>query len=425
VRNKSIFSGIFLVVLLINSCKKDELPTLSTQDVTEVTYTTANSGGIVTDDGGSSIVARGLCLNTTGSPTMTDILVKSGSGSGPFKKSITKLTPGTKYYIRAFAQSDAGIGYGNELSFETVAIQVPLLTTYPVIFETQTTINTGGEVLAEYGGFVSERGICWSTTANPTVELSTKTKASLVNGNFYSKITGLTAGTTYYLRAYATNEAGTGYGNEFNFTIHVDGTPVTDVDENIYNTVRIGTQVWMTENLKVTRFNDKTPISLVTSGYWQTVYPAYCWYNNDEAAYKPDYGALYNVYAAIQYYDKNICPTGWHVPDDGEWTTLITYLGGDSVAGGKLKESGTAHWLSPNPDATNESGFTALPGGTTNFNLGFSFVGLSGYWWSSGIGAFNMGTSHIIRAIFSHYNYVLRTNADNNYGYSIRCIRDY
>ena len=138
-------------------------------------------------------------------------------GSGPFKKTITNLASGTKYYIRAYAQSDAGIGYGNELSFVTVPIQVPFLTTYPVIFETQTTINTGGAVTDEYGGFVSERGICWSTSANPTVALSTKTKESLVNNNFYSKITGLTAGTTYYLRAYATNEAGTGYGNEFKF----------------------------------------------------------------------------------------------------------------------------------------------------------------------------------------------------------------
>jgi len=430
VKNKSAFSGLYLVILsvfLVLSCKKEgDLPVLITQDVTEVTYTTAISGGNVTDDGGSSIFARGLCLNTTGSPTMTDILVKSGSGSGPFKKAITNLESGTKYYIRAYAQSDAGIGYGNELSFETVPIEVPVLTTYNVRIETKTTANSGGVVTDDNGGFVSVRGVCWSTSVNPTVALSTKTRESLVGGNFYSKITGLTAGTTYYLRAYATNEAGTGYGNELSFTIHLDGTPVTDIDENIYNTITIGTQVWMAENLKVTRFNDNTPINLVTNGGWQGYYPTYCWYNNDEAAIKPDYGALYNFECVAPYWDnynsKNICPIGWHVPTDAEWTTLTTFLGGDSIAGSKLKEAGTTHWLSPNPDATNESGFTALPGGTSNLiNGASSFIGLSGNWWSSDAWTSSM----IIRTIFSHYNYVLRTKGDRNYGYSVRCIRDY
>jgi uncharacterized protein (TIGR02145 family) len=409
---------VFVLICLVHACKKEEtLPGLVTQEITEVTYTTAVSGGNVISDGGSTIVARGLCLNTSGSPTIADILAKSGTGSGPYKKTITNLTPGTTYYIRAYAKNNDGVGYGNEFSFKTIPILVPVLTTYPVTFETQTTINTGGVVTEFNGGFVSARGVCWDTSPNPTVALSTKTKESLVNYNFYSKVTGLTAGTTYYLRAYATNEAGTGYGNEFSFTIHEDGTPVTDIDANIYNTVTIGTQVWMAENLRVTRFNDNTPINLVTTGYWQSNFPAYCWYNNEEATYKPNYGALYSYYAAGRYFDKNICPTGWHVPTDRDWTTLITYLGGDSVAGGKLKEAGTTHWLSPNPEATNESGFTALPGGTTNFNQSFSFIGLSGYWWSS--------DSEFIRTILAHYNYVLRNRGDFNYGYSIRCIRDY
>jgi len=182
----------------------------------------------------------------------------------------------------------------------------------------------------------------------------------------------------------------------------------------------------MAENLKVTRFNDNTPINLVTNGGWQSYLPAYCWYNNDEAAHKQEYGALYNFETVNPYWDyynyRNICPTGWHVPTNAEWTTLTTFLGGDSVAGGKLKESGTVHWLSPNPGATNESGFTALPGGTSNLlNGGSSFVGLSGYWWSSDL----YSSTPIVRAIYSHYNYVLRTNADRNYGYSVRCIRDY
>ncbi len=137
---------------------------------------------------------------------------------------------------------------------------------------------------------------------------------------------------------------------------------VTDIDNNHYEAVRIGSQLWMAENLKTTRYNDGTPIPLVTDSLeWDNlVTPAYCWYRNDPVTYGETYGALYNLHVVST---GILCPSGWHVPSDAEWTVLSDYLGGESVAGGKLKEAGTTHWYTPNAGATNETGFTALPGG--------------------------------------------------------------
>ena len=174
---------------------------------------------------------------------------------------------------------------------------------------------------------------------------NSKTTDGSGTGTFTSSITGLTAGTTYYVRAYATNSAGTGYGNDISFTTQQGGVGnVTDDDGNVYHSVTIGTQVWMVENLKTTKYNDGTSIPLVTDATdWHNLLtPGYCWNNNDEATYKATYGALYNWYTVNT---GNLCPTGWHVPGDAEWTTLTTYLGGEDVAGGKLKEVGITHWL--------------------------------------------------------------------------------
>lgn len=158
---------------------------------------------------------------------------------------------------------------------------------------------------------------------------------------------------------------------------------VTDIDGNVYHTVKIGTQVWMVENLRVTKFNDGVAIPLVEDNEpWSELSAAgYCWYNNDEANFKSEYGALYNWYAVEN--DK-LCPVGWHVASNEEWKTLIDYLGGEDVAGGKLKEFGTSHWLSPNAGATNASNFSALPGGGRYFDgTWWEVGGFANYWTST------------------------------------------
>jgi uncharacterized protein (TIGR02145 family) len=197
---------------------------------------------------------------------------------------------------------------------------------------------------------------------------------------------------------------------------------VTDIDGNVYHTVTIGTQVWMVENLKTTRCNDGTPITLETDGWaWTNLYaPGYCWYENDSATYKTTYGALYNWWAVNT---GKLCPTGWHVPTDAEWAILTDYLGGTGVAGGKLKETGTIHWQSPNTGATNETGFTAVPGGYRLYQDGtFDHIGSTGYWWSSSEGDY----SPLVWGRYIYFNDVIedRIITFAYCGYSVRCIKD-
>ena len=166
---------------------------------------------------------------------------------------------------------------------------------------------------------------------------------------------------------------------KFNSTLGY-GITVADKDGNTYKTIKIGSQTWMAENLRVTKYRNGDPIPNVTDNTnWASLTTgAYCWYNND-AANKAAYGALYNWHAVAD--GRNIAPLGWHVPTDAEWSTLIDFLGGQSVAKEKIKEEGTGHWVSPNSGATNDSGFTALPGGS--LIGGFIDMGTSGNWWSS------------------------------------------
>jgi uncharacterized protein (TIGR02145 family) len=195
---------------------------------------------------------------------------------------------------------------------------------------------------------------------------------------------------------------------------------ITDPDGNVYHAVKIGTQTWMVENLKTTKYKDSTNIPLVADNLaWSTLTTeGYCWYNNDASTYKNPYGALYNWYAVNT---GKLCPTGWHVPTDAEWSTLTTYLGGESVAGGKLKESGTNHWVTPNTDADNSYGFTALPGGSHYYNGAFYLNSKYGWYWSS-----TESSSADAWHVYMIYNSAAntRTSGAKNVGFSVRCLKD-
>jgi uncharacterized protein (TIGR02145 family) len=196
------------------------------------------------------------------------------------------------------------------------------------------------------------------------------------------------------------------------------GQTATDIDGNVYNTVTIGTQEWLKENLKTTKLTDGTPINLITDNTtWQSATSAaYCWYGNDQALNGTVYGALYNWYTVST--DK-LCPNGWHVPSNSEWQTLVDYLGGASIAGNKLKESGTAHWYLPNSGATNESGFTALPGGQRGFG-GFDLIkGSATFWTSTEVSSTNAET----RALFYHSGLCQNIGDGKDAGKSVRCIK--
>lgn len=195
---------------------------------------------------------------------------------------------------------------------------------------------------------------------------------------------------------------------------------MTDIDGNFYQAAKIGNQVWTVENLKTTRYNDGSAIPLVTNNdAWTALTtPGFCWFNNDSATHANPYGALYNWYAVNT---GKLAPAGWHVPADSEWSSLTTYLGGESVAGGKLKETGSAHWFAPNAGATNETGFSALPGGFRYAYGAYLYLCNFGNWWSSTALDATVSWS---RYLYYNYPNVNRFNYNKFYGLSVRCVRN-
>lgn len=259
--------------------------------------------------------------------------------------------------------------------------QTPEISTNSLSEIDQTSALCGGEITSEGAAKVTVRGVCWSNDHQPTIA-DDKTEDGEREGSFTSSISGLVPFTTYYVRAYATNRHGTGYGNTLTFKTLYGGEIVTDFDGNTYHTVTIGTQTWMVENLKVTHFRNGIAITnVIDSAQWDDgYYPEYCLYENN-----PDniltYGLLYNQEAVLD--TNGLAPIGWHVPNIDDFQTLIDYLGGVAIAGGKLKEYGTEHWTSPNLDASNYSGFTALPGGRRVYQGQFEGFGNIANFWTS------------------------------------------
>lgn len=564
-------SGTISASLLVNATK----PSLSTTAITAITSTSAASGGSITSDGGAAITASGVCWSTTATPVATGSHTTDGATTGTFVSSITGLTLGQTYYVRAYATNSAGTGYGNEISFTSalaigesyqggilayilqstdpgwvagqtrglivaptdqspaaewgcsgssisgadgifigtgnqnttdivagcptagiaaricndlvlggysdwylpsenelnkiysnrttlggftdsywtstesnssfsiyqdfntgllpnsykyITLKVrairafpaapvaPVVTTTAVSAVTATTATSGGNVLADGGADITARGVCWGITSGPTIAGS-KTTNGTGTGIFSSNITGLSLGVTYYVRAYATNSVGTVYGNEVSF-IAADPSTASDASGNIYNVIRIGTQLWFRENLKTTKYNDNTSIPNETSNaVWSALTTAaYCDYNNVPAN-SDTYGRLYNWFTVNT---GKLCPFGWHVPTDADWTVLTTYVGGLSIAGEKLKEAGTTHWAAGNT-GTNSFGFTALPAGFRQIDGTFQVQTQFGLFWAR-----DSYDSNTAWDLYMEYNQVFAVKNNNNkkIGFSVRCISD-
>jgi uncharacterized protein (TIGR02145 family) len=402
------------------------IPTVTTSSATGITTNSATLGGDVTLGGGSTVTSRGVAYGLTSNPTTSGTITTDGSGVGTYVSTLIGLTPSTTYYVRAYATNGVGTAYGNEVTFSTTAARLATVTTTAVSSVTSSSATTGGNVTTDGGAAVTARGVAYGTTVSPTIP-GTNTSNGTGTGAFTSQLTGLTASTTYYVRAYATNGVGTAYGNEISFSTNTSNGfsscgGVTDVDGNSYQTVQIGTQCWTQSNLKVSKYRngDNIPTGLSNSAWQNTTAGAYAIYDNNPVN-DGLYGKLYNHYAVMD--NRGLCPTGWHVPTDGEWTTLETYLGGSSVAGGALKSTTTqptpGGWASPNVGATNSSGFSAGPGGV-RFNGDFYLVGGGGYWWSSslsGANAWNRGLVYDSVGINQGF-------LNRDIGISVRCLRD-
>jgi uncharacterized protein (TIGR02145 family) len=591
------FSGIILIIIIFYSCKENPVPpSLSTTNATEITTTTAVSGGVITDDGGAQIIASGVCWNTSDNPTIENNKTIESGGSASFISNISLLSPGTSYYVRAYATNSAGTSYGKSVSFKTLGdkpssntlpvsniqltsatlhgsvnpnslsttvnfewgtttsygntvtpAQSPLTgnssvivtadlsglasgTTYHVrikvenslgvtyssdlIFKTlgdppSATISSASNIqvrsstlngsvnpnylvtavifewgiTASYGNTVtsSQSPLTGSSNVNVNADLSglkpgttyhyriratnllgttnspdmtfltlgqipttialtatnlqytTATLNGSVNPNYLNStisfewgttldygnnitpvnnnipagntavsvsigISGLNQGTTYHFRVVAANELGTSYSNDLTFTTL---EPISDIEGNHYNIKTLGTQIWMTDNLKTTRYNNgdiigtTTPALLVISGESTPKYQWSCDGNESNVAI---YGRLYTWFTATD--PRNVCPTGWHIPTDYEWTALTDYLTNNGYgyggSGSHIAKSiaSTSLWLSdptlgaPGKDqpSNNASGFNGLPGGIRSDDSGeanFSLPGGSTAWWSS------------------------------------------
>ena len=330
-----------------------------------------------------------------------------------------------------------------------VTVTIPLVTTSAVSNIAAFSATGGGNVTDDGGATVTERGVCWSTAQNPTVSDNHTSDGTGV-GTFTSNIAGLAAATTYYVRAYATNSAGTAYGSEISFTtlssvpdgLSCPGIPtVNDIDGNVYNTVKIGNQCWMRENLKTTRFADGSSITLGGNNMSETTY--YRYYPSGNSMNVENYGYLYN-WAAVMHGSastisnpsavQGICPTGWHVPSDAEWTQLTDYVSSQSaflcsnestyiakaLASTTLWNTYNADCVVGNdPSSNNATGFSAVPAGSfTGTPSGF---GLSTYFWS----ATELNNSTALGRHLSYQNVNVGVSASNKMlGFSVRCVHN-
>jgi uncharacterized protein (TIGR02145 family) len=427
-----------------NFTTNDGTPDLTTTETTNIAATSATSGGNITDDGGFAITVRGVCWSTSTNPVITDAHTTDGTGTGSFTSNLTGLIESTIYFVRIYATNENGTVYGNEISF-TTNDGIPDLTTTETTNIAATSATSGGNIIDDGGFAITARGVCWSNSTNPII-----TDAHTIDGNgtgsFTSSLTGLTEFITYYVRAYATNEHVTAYGNEISF---IARNTISDYDGNIYGIVTIGNQTWMAENIKTTHYANGTEITLVeNSTSWDalgTTDKAMCYYDNSTTN-KDTYGALYTWAAAMNgaaSSDANpsgvqgACPDGWHLPSDAEWKELEMYLGMSQAEADATGYRGTnegsklagnaALWKYgslENDAAFGTSGFLALPAGwRTNVGI-FGYLGSRAYFWS----AMEFDVSDTYDAYYRSLDYsiygVYRFSTYKYNGFSVRCVKD-
>ena len=242
--NLSTFSflTIYLMIIIVTSCKTEDpnkpklLPILTTTEITNITQNTANGGGTVISDNGLEVTARGVCWSLKPNPTINDSITKDSLGMGVFTSKISNLIADTTYYVRAYATNNDGTAYGFQVTLKTLVSVLPILATTEASNITESNALSGGNITFNGGSTIIACGVCWSKTPNPTIELSTKTSESFGTNTFTSLISNLSVNTTYFLRAYATTIAGTGYGNQITFNTLSIPTLNTEIVNNITTT---------------------------------------------------------------------------------------------------------------------------------------------------------------------------------------------
>lgn len=439
-----VFAGVLFLLFSCQPSDPEFRTSVETGALLEIGSSTCTVEGEILSIGASGISSHGFVWSEAPHPSLADGWdsdLGETYAPGIFQYTIRQLTAATTYYVRAYAVGDGTVTYGEERSFTTSEMDVPAVITFGVYDYTATGGFSGGNITDDGGGTVAASGICWSTHRFPDLK-DTYTDEGGGHDSFESYLTSLAPYTVYYVRAYATNEVGTGYGQEVAFRTLWDESPVTDIDGNEYSTVQIGDQVWMAMNLRVSRYADGMAIDLVeTDEQWASLEvdaAAYVFYENQ--AGQELYGALYTWAAAIRNQAgaeagaevQGVCPDGWHLPGDDEWKALEVELGMTQLTadeddwrgyeeGGMLKIAGTEYWNEPNEMATNESGFSAAPAGIRSAGGIFSARGdYTVFWTATGVAA----DEAWVRALHTMRGEIKREPGSRKAGYSVRCIKN-
>ena len=399
----------------------EHAPSVEILPASEISYTSFVCSGDVTDSGTYSVTARGFCWSTDSDPVMTGEHLHVGNGSGTFSALLANMQPETTFYVRAYAVNAAGVTYSTPITVSTLSPTIPTVSTDTVNGYNECT----GTVLADGNAPVTQRGFCYDTLPSPTLENGVVLADGSGLGEFTATLTGLPVGKLYFVRAFATNAKGTAYGNQIHFhASSCDTKTLTDYDGNVYNTVAIGTQCWMKENLKTTHYSDGWPIEWRNEERSYT--EAYYYYPNRDILNVAEYGLLYNWKAvmrnslesdSIPSGVQGICPIGWHVPSDAEWIAMTDYVANyhqEYLCNGSNAKvfADSIGWRTSSNNCTpgndsytnNSTGFSARPAGYFGDwayagNIGYGFGTRAQFWGTSSGGWWECGGKKAARCI--------------------------
>jgi uncharacterized protein (TIGR02145 family) len=377
VKTSHFLMVVAIAMVIFSSCENDlaneeTLATVQTLAISDVTTVSAVVTGVITSNGNSEITSKGFCWSVSAEPTINNSLAIVDGNDEEFQGSI-KLDPNKTYYVRAFATNLVGVAYGKVLEINSGSS--PVIEPISVVVTDKSALikvkinnnNSATTVTVEYGtDYNYGKTINVNTVINEPAIIS----VDIFELNYDSK---------YFYRIKAENSNGVKVYASGSFTTTL---PVmTDVDGNVYKSVQIGDQIWIAENLKVTHYNDGTPIPHIMGKEMEKTFKgAYCCYNDSPDTAKV-YGLLYNWYAI-----EKLAPKGWHVPTEAEWRKLSNFVNVnyETGYGNQLKEAGENHWKTPNY-GNNSTGFTALPGGSVGYNMGYTWcfadLHLCAIWW--------------------------------------------
>ena len=410
-----------LSAFMVSSCEKQtRIPYPDRALVSDITVSTARvSSRIIIDPG--SMKECGFCWSTEGYPKLDDSHMEAVATGDRFMAVINDLSEGTRYYVRAYSKSRDRLFYGEVSRFITMSKTLPSVTTPSVFNLTHNKILLGGGGVSDNTFEILTRGICWSAKGIPAQD-DQKMEEGKGFEPFACTLDGLDPGTVYYIRAWATNSLGTSYGST-NVVRTFDGF-TTDYDGHVYSTVKLGKQEWLNRNLETTHFQngDAIPTTPVpATNIEQQDQPVYQWGFFGFDYHVDDDGRLYTWYAVTD--SRNLCPTGWHIPSESEWTELIQHLGGDTLSVADLNQNFNFFWNSIYNTRKTEGSFWPAPVGTRMPSGQFRYHSNDGSYWWTGSEVSPSGAN----AIFfgpSDFSPIVKAEKDKKYGFSVRCVKD-